>query len=170
MEKRSRRRIRDLVTLLASQGLSENEIECTRISMMAKSTNALITGRIQKRKTNPLRHSHRICNTRPVYTEGVTTVVIDEFHPSRATSRRRGFPSMPAAYRAVEPHPRDKIKLGNPHRRHARGRSHRGIGSPALPRREPLLPTAVACSQLLLRKIPCDNRRVWRFLVPTSCK
>jgi hypothetical protein len=53
MEKRSRRRIRDLVTLLASQGLSENEIGCARISMMAKSGNALLTGRIQKRKTNP---------------------------------------------------------------------------------------------------------------------
>jgi hypothetical protein len=70
MEKRSRRRIRDLVTLLASQGLSENEIGCARISMMAKSTNALLTGRIQKRKTNPLHRSHPACNTRPVHTEG----------------------------------------------------------------------------------------------------
>ena len=52
MEKRSRRRIRDLVTQPASQGLSENEIGCARISMMARSTNALFTGRIQKRKTN----------------------------------------------------------------------------------------------------------------------
>jgi hypothetical protein len=54
VEKRSRRRIRDLVTQLASQGLWQNEIGCARISMMAKSTNALFTGRIQKRKTNPL--------------------------------------------------------------------------------------------------------------------
>ena len=54
MEKRSRRRTRDLVTQPASQGLSENEIGCARISMMAKSMNALFTGRIQKRKTNPL--------------------------------------------------------------------------------------------------------------------
>src|SRR6266566_1920562 len=54
MEKRSRRRIRDLVTLLASQGLSQNEIGCARISMMARSTNAPFTGRIQKRKTNHL--------------------------------------------------------------------------------------------------------------------
>ena len=53
MEKRSRRRIRDLVTQAASQGLSENEIGCARISMMAKSMNALLTGRIQKCKTNP---------------------------------------------------------------------------------------------------------------------
>ena len=58
MEKRSRRRIRDLVTHSASQGLSENEIGCARISMMAKSMNALFTGRIQKRKTNPLHRSH----------------------------------------------------------------------------------------------------------------
>src|SRR5205809_7106631 len=64
MEKRSRRRIRDLVTQLASQGLSENENGRARISMMAKSTNALFTGRIQKRKTNPLHRSHLTCNTR----------------------------------------------------------------------------------------------------------
>ena len=64
MEKRSRRRTRDLATQPASQGLSENEIGWVRISMMAKSMNALFTGRIQKRKTNPLRHSHLACNTR----------------------------------------------------------------------------------------------------------
>ena len=54
MEKRSRRRTRDLVTQPASQGLSQNEIGCVRISMIAKSMNALLTGRIQKRKTNHL--------------------------------------------------------------------------------------------------------------------
>jgi hypothetical protein len=54
MEKRSRRRIRDLVALAAFQGLSENEIGCARISMMAWSTNAPFKGRIQKRKTNHL--------------------------------------------------------------------------------------------------------------------
>ena len=70
MEKRSRRRTRDLVTQPASQGLSQNEIGCVRISMMAKSMNALFTGRIQKRKTNPLHHSHLACNTRPVHTVG----------------------------------------------------------------------------------------------------
>ena len=70
MEKRSRRRTRDLVTQPASQGLSQNEIGCVRISMMAKSMNALFTGRIQKRKTNPLHHSHLACNTRPVHTDG----------------------------------------------------------------------------------------------------
>ena len=52
MEKRSRRRIRDLVALAAFQGLSQNEIGCARISMMARSTNAPFKGRIQKRK-NP---------------------------------------------------------------------------------------------------------------------
>jgi hypothetical protein len=54
MEKRSRRRTRDLVTQAASQGLSENEIGCARISMVARSTNAPCKGRIQMRKTNPL--------------------------------------------------------------------------------------------------------------------
>jgi len=54
MEKRSRRRTRDLVTQAASQGLSQNEIRCARISMMARSTNAPCKGRIQMRKTNPL--------------------------------------------------------------------------------------------------------------------
>ena len=73
MEKRSRRRTRDLVTQPASQGLSQNEIGCVRISMMAKSMNALFTGRIQKRKTNPLHHSHLACNTRPVHTVGSFT-------------------------------------------------------------------------------------------------
>ena len=38
--------------------------------MMAKSTNALFTGRIQKRKTNTLHRSHLTCNTRPVHTVG----------------------------------------------------------------------------------------------------
>jgi hypothetical protein len=37
MEKRSRRRIRDLVAPAASQGLSQNEIGCARISIMARS-------------------------------------------------------------------------------------------------------------------------------------
>ena len=54
MDKRSRRRTRDLVTQPASQGLSENENGCARISIVAKSANALFTGRIQKRKTNHL--------------------------------------------------------------------------------------------------------------------
>ena len=54
MEKRSRRRIRDLVTQAASQGLSENEIGCARISIMARSSTAPCKGRIQMRKTNPL--------------------------------------------------------------------------------------------------------------------
>ena len=54
MEKRSRRRIRDLVALAAFQGLSQNEIGCARISMMARSAKAPFKGRIQKRKTNHL--------------------------------------------------------------------------------------------------------------------
>jgi hypothetical protein len=51
MEKRSRRRIHDLVALTASQGLSQNEIGCARISMVARSKTAPFKGRIQKRKT-----------------------------------------------------------------------------------------------------------------------
>src|ERR1700750_593291 len=58
MEKRSRRRTRDLVTQAASQGLSQNEIGCARISMMARSTNAPCKGRIQIRKTNPPPFAH----------------------------------------------------------------------------------------------------------------
>ena len=52
--RRSRRRTRDLVTQAASQGLSQNEIGCARISMMARNTNAPCKGRIQMRKTTPL--------------------------------------------------------------------------------------------------------------------
>src|ERR1700745_2998561 len=51
MEKRSRRRIRDLVAQPASLGLSENKIGCARISMVARNTNVPFKGRIQKRKT-----------------------------------------------------------------------------------------------------------------------
>src|SRR5437588_12746219 len=51
MEKRSRRRIRDLVAQPASLGLSENEIGSARISMVARNTNVPFKGRIQKRKT-----------------------------------------------------------------------------------------------------------------------
>src|SRR5262245_3509203 len=51
MDKRSRRRIRDLVARPASLGLSENETGCARISMMARNTNVPFKGRIQKRKT-----------------------------------------------------------------------------------------------------------------------
>src|ERR1700741_3529075 len=51
MEKRSRRRVPELVTRLAFQGLSENEIGRARISMMARNANVPFQGRIQKRKT-----------------------------------------------------------------------------------------------------------------------
>ncbi len=54
MEKRSRRRVRDLVAQPAFQGLSENEIGRARMSMMARNTNVPFKGRIQKRKTNHL--------------------------------------------------------------------------------------------------------------------
>jgi hypothetical protein len=51
MEKRSHRRIRDLVALAAFQGLDANEIGCARISMMAMEQNAPAKGRIQMRGT-----------------------------------------------------------------------------------------------------------------------
>ena len=41
MEKRSRRRIRDLVTHMAFQGLVANEIGCVRTSMMAGNKRSL---------------------------------------------------------------------------------------------------------------------------------
>ena len=89
MEKRSRRRIRDLVTQPASQGLSENVSGCARISMMARSTNAPFTGRMQKRKAN---HHHPLdpaCNTRPVHTVGsfVSLFAIRLICPSCGASR-----------------------------------------------------------------------------------
>src|SRR5215813_2043534 len=54
MEKRSRRRVPDLVARPAFQGLSENEIGRARISMMARNTSVPFKGRIQKRKTYDL--------------------------------------------------------------------------------------------------------------------
>jgi hypothetical protein len=60
MEKRSHRRIRDLVAQAASQGLSESEIGCARISIVAGSKNAPFTGRIQKRKTLSLHRTFRL--------------------------------------------------------------------------------------------------------------
>ena len=51
MEKRSRRRVPELVTRPAFQGLSENEIGRARISIMARNANVPFKGRIQKRKT-----------------------------------------------------------------------------------------------------------------------
>jgi hypothetical protein len=71
MEKRSRRRTRDLVTQAASQGLSQNKIACARISMMARSTYAPSKGRIQMRKTTPSICSHSACTARPVHTVGL---------------------------------------------------------------------------------------------------
>ena len=70
MEKRSRRRTRDPVTQAAFQGLSESEIGCARISMMARSTNAPFKGRIQMCMTYPFHLSHLTCNARPVHTVG----------------------------------------------------------------------------------------------------
>ena len=56
MEKRSRRRIRDLVALTATQGVSQNEIGCARISMMARSRSAPFKNRIQQDQPSPDHH------------------------------------------------------------------------------------------------------------------
>ena len=97
MEKRSRRRIRDLVAPAAFQGLSQNEIGCARISMMARSTNAPFKGRIQKRKTNHLQiitfglqrtagpYKGARCGHPPLFGAVVTTVrqhypILTSFH------------------------------------------------------------------------------------------
>ena len=82
MEKRSRRRIRDLVALAAFQGLSQNEIGCARISMMARSTNAPFKGRIQKRKTNHLQ----------IITFGLQRTA-GPYKSANGGSRRRGLPT-----------------------------------------------------------------------------
>jgi hypothetical protein len=96
MEKRSRRRTRDLVTQAASQGLSQNEIGCARISMMARSTNAPCKGRIQMRKTNPSICSNLACNARPVHTDGslstessISTYKLMSASPPRASKIAR---------------------------------------------------------------------------------
>ena len=54
MEKRSHRRIRDLVAHAAFQGIDANEIGCARISMMARSNTLRSRDRIQMRETSYL--------------------------------------------------------------------------------------------------------------------
>ena len=94
MEKRSRRRTRDLVTQAASQGLSENEIGCARISMMARSTNAPCKGRIQMRKTNPL-HLLKFGLQRTAgpysWVNRVILEVADDFRSSPGSGLRNGL-------------------------------------------------------------------------------
>ena len=52
MEKRSRRRVRDLVTQMAFEGLTGNEIGRARISMMARSN--LLHERAGYRRARPI--------------------------------------------------------------------------------------------------------------------
>ena len=57
-----------------SKGLFENESGCARISIMAKSTKALLTGRIQKCKTNPsVAHVGLATHGRSIQIGSVTT-------------------------------------------------------------------------------------------------
>jgi hypothetical protein len=76
MEKRSHRRIRDLVAHTAFQGLDANEIGCARISMMAGSKTLPSKGRIQMRETNYLQINIPACNARPVHTDVPTTDIV----------------------------------------------------------------------------------------------
>ena len=89
MEKRSRRRTRDLVTQPAFQGLSENEIGCARISIMARSTSAPFKGRIQNRKTYHFHSSNLTCNARPVH-----TVIRDRIEPAAAGPAMSALPRL----------------------------------------------------------------------------
>ena len=89
MEKRSRRRTRDLVTQPAFQGLSENEIGCARISIMGRSTSAPFKGRIQKRKTNFSKSSLSACNARPVHADGPGAEIIS-WRPERNSPACKG--------------------------------------------------------------------------------
>ena len=69
MEKRSHRRIRDLVAHTAFKGLDANEIGCARISMMAGSKRSL--QRAEYRCARPIisRSTYPACNARPVHTD-----------------------------------------------------------------------------------------------------
>ena len=58
MEKRSHRRIRDLVAHTAFKGLDATEIGCVRISIMARSKSLRSKGRIQMSETSLLQISH----------------------------------------------------------------------------------------------------------------
>src|SRR5215831_10898652 len=96
MEKRSRRRIRDLVAQPASLGLSENEIGCARIYMVARNTNVPFKGRIQKRKTYHL----QIITFRLQRAAGPYRCAISRHEGSsdgnrRAVALRGGFTSLP---------------------------------------------------------------------------
>jgi hypothetical protein len=70
MEKRSHRRIRDLVAHTAFQGLDANEIGYARISIMAGERDAPFKGpNTDERDQSSPNRSHPACNTRPVHTD-----------------------------------------------------------------------------------------------------
>ena len=58
MEKRSHRRVRDLVAPMAFQGLDANEIGCVRISMVAGEQDAPFEGPKTDEETNYLQITH----------------------------------------------------------------------------------------------------------------
>jgi hypothetical protein len=69
MEKRSHRRIRDLVAHTAFQGLDANEIGCVRISIMAGSNTLRSRPNTDERDQLSPNRSYPACNTRPVHTD-----------------------------------------------------------------------------------------------------
>jgi hypothetical protein len=78
---RSRRRVRDLVTQLAFEGRSQNETECARISMMARSD--LLHARAGYRSARPTTAILKrfACNARPVHTVGsISTELSYPYH------------------------------------------------------------------------------------------
>jgi hypothetical protein len=99
MEKRSRRRIHDLVARPASMGLSENEIGCARISMMARNTNVPFKGRIQKRKTYHLQIiTFRLQRAAGPYRSARLGHPAAHSITSSAVLRRTGATMMPSAF------------------------------------------------------------------------
>jgi hypothetical protein len=76
MEKRSHRRIRDLVALTAFQGLVANEIGCARISMMAGEQKRSLQGpNTEARDQLSPDQSYPACIARPVHTEVPEAVI-----------------------------------------------------------------------------------------------
>ena len=94
MEERSSRRVRDLVTQLAVEGLSENEIGRARISMMARSD--LLHARAGYRSARPVTPTLKdlACNARPVHTVGSFTSVWRHVHDFRCTLLQQTFGRM----------------------------------------------------------------------------
>ena|SRR5215831_5883637 len=109
MGERSRRRIRDLVTQLAFKGLSENEIGCVRISMVARSD--LLHQRAGYRRARPVSATYRFSLQRTAgpYSR-VTSVALCDRRPS-VKFRYATLATEIARHRNVSRRPRRKYRL-----------------------------------------------------------